>query len=167
MFMGHLGIALGAKGFRRDISLVLLCLAAVGPDLIDFAIEGSKNTTGAGLWTHSLLAMFCYAVILFAVYALTTHQYKAALVLGFVAASHVLVDLITSRMVIWPGGPPLGLHLYLHRLADLLLESTVVLVGWLWYLQTLPGKRRLSISSVAILLVLLAMQGVMATMNVS
>lgn len=167
MFMGHLGIALGAKGFRRDISLTLLCLAAVGPDLVDFALEGNGHANGAGLWTHSLLAMLSYAAILFAAYAFTTHNYKAALVVGLVAASHVLVDLITSHMILWQGGPPLGLHLYLHRFADLLLESAVVLVGWLLYLRTLPGKHRVSIASVAILLVLLAMQGVMATMKIS
>jgi hypothetical protein len=167
MFMGHLGIALGAKGFRKDISLTLLCLAAVGPDLVDFALEGSGRANGAGLWTHSLLAMLCYAAIFFAAYAFTTHNYRAALVVGIVAASHVLVDLITSHMVLWQGGPPLGLHLYLHRLVDLLLESTVVLVGWLWYLKTLPQNRRISVPSVAILLVLLAMQGVMATMKIS
>lgn len=167
MFMGHLGIALGAKGFRKDVSLIPLCLAAVAPDLIDFAMEGSGHPKGAGLWTHSLAAMVCYAVAVFAICIFFTHDGEAAALLGSVAASHVLVDLITSRMVLWPGGPPLGLHLYLHRWADLLLESAVVLGGWGWYLRTLPEKRRLSVPSIAILLLLLTMQGVMATMDIS
>ena len=167
MFMGHLGIALGAKGIRKDVSLLLLCLAATGPDLVDLAVEGTGHTNGASLWTHSLAAMACYALALFAIYNLVTHRFRAALLLGCVAASHVLVDLITSRMVLWPGGPPLGLHLYLHRTADLLLESLVVLAGWGWYFRTLPEKHRFSFASIAILLVLLAMQGVMATINIS
>ena len=130
-------------------------------------MEGSGHIKGAGLWTHSLPAMACYAVAVFAICIFFTHDRKSAFLLGIVAASHVLVDLITSHMVLWPGGPPLGLHLYLHRWADLFLESAVVLAGWGWYLRTVPVKRRLSVPSIAILLLLLTMQGVMATMDVS
>jgi hypothetical protein len=167
MFMGHLGIALGAKGTRKDIGLLLLCLVAVGPDLIDFSLEGAGYPQGAGLWTHSLASMLCYGLVLFTIYSLTTRQYGAALLVGAVAVSHVLVDLITSHMVLLPGGAPHGLHLYLHRWADLILESSVVFAGWIWYIRTLPEMRRISLGSVAILLVLLTMQGVMATMHIS
>ena len=167
MFMGHLGIALGSKGARKNISLLLLCLVAVGPDLIDFTLEGAGRAQGGGLWTHSIAAMLCYGFGLFVIYSLATRDYKSALLVGGVAASHVLVDLITSHMVLWRGGSPHGLHLYMHRWTDLVLESLVVLAGWTWYIQTLPEKRRISLGSIAILLVLLAMQGFMATMNIS
>ena len=167
MFMGHLGIALGAKGARKKISLLILCLAAVTPDLIDFALEGAGHPNGAGLWTHSLAAMLAYAVFFFAAYSLVTKSYGAAVLVGFVASSHVLADLITSHLMLWPAGPLLGLHLYLHRWADFTLETLVILAGWTWYIQTLPRQRRLSIGSVTILLVLIAMQGVMATMKIS
>ena len=166
MFMGHLGVALAAKGIRKEVSLALLCVAAVAPDLIDFAIPGNSGH-GAGLWSHSIVAMFGYGFIFALVYRLTNHPTAEAALVGSVAASHVLLDLVTSRMVLWNGGPPLGLHLYMHRYADLSLECLVILLGWLWYVRTLPQQRTLSFPSIAILLVLWAMQGVMATMNVS
>ena len=166
MFMGHLGVALGAKGARKDVSLLLLCLAAVAPDLIDFTAM-VRYPNGAGLWTHSIAAMVAYAVLFFAAYFITTRKTDAALIVGAVAASHVLLDLITSHMVLWQGGPPLGLHLYLQRLADLCLESAVVLAGWLWYVRSLAPQRRYSVASVSILVILLAMQGLMAMVKIA
>lgn len=166
MFMGHLGIALGAKSMRKEVSLLLLCVAATAPDLVDFTLM-SRYPGGAGLWSHSLVAMFGYAILFFSFYKLTLHRTTTALLLGVVAASHVLLDLITSRMVLWPGGSPMGMHLYLRRYADLCLESAVVLAGWLLYARSIPQQRRSSLPSVAILLVLLAMQGFMATVKIT
>ena len=166
MFMGHLGVALAAKGVRKEVSLALLCVAAVAPDLIDFAVP-ARHGHGVGLWSHSIAAMLGYGFLFFLVYRLRKHSLAEAVLVGSVAASHVLLDLVTSRMVLWNGGPPVGLHLYMHRYADLLLECLVILLGWLWYVRTLPQQRKVSLPSIAILLVLWVMQGVMATMNVS
>lgn len=167
MFMGHIGIALAAKACSKQLSLLLLCLVAVAPDLVDFALEGTGHAHGAGLWTHSLVSMIGYAILVALSYLALLRDKRGALLLGAVAATHVLADLVTSSMPLWPNGPKLGLHLYVHRISDLLLESAVVLVGWAFYLRTLPTARRLSAASITMLIILLAMQGFMATMNIS
>jgi hypothetical protein len=167
MFMGHLGVALGAKGTRRDVSLLLLCIAAVLPDLIDFALEGAGHADGAGLWTHSLTAMLIYAVAFFAAYALMTHRYVAALIVGMVAASHVLLDLITSRVTLWRNGPVAGFHLYAHKDWDVLLEMAVIVAGWYVYGRSLKPERRWSGAAWTILVVLIAMESVTLMVNFS
>ena len=114
MFMGHLGTRSAQKGAREHISLPSLCLVAIGPNLVDFSLERSGHSQGAGLWTHSLASMLCYAVILFTGYSVITQRYEAALLLGLIAGSHVLADLITSHRVLWPGGPRSACTFYLH-----------------------------------------------------
>lgn len=167
MFMGHLGIALGAKGWRRDIALPLLCVAAVLPDLIDFTLEGAGHPQGAGLWTHSLGAMVGYACVFAAPYALATRNYLSAFALGAVAASHVLADLITSRLTLWQGGPTAGLHLYAHKHADIALECVVIVAGWLLYGRNLSPRLRRSGRSLAMVLVLVLVEGVTAFVKFS
>lgn len=159
MFMGHLGIALGAKGARPELPLLLLSVAATAPDLIDFTLEGLGHRQGAGLWTHSLPAMAAYGLLFSGAYLLAHRRaVAAALLLGLVACSHVLTDLITSRITLWRSGPVVGLHLYGHLYWDLLLECCVIVLGWVWYGRSLPETRRRTVANYALLAVLLAMQ---------
>nr|MDQ6925442.1 hypothetical protein [Candidatus Eremiobacteraeota bacterium] len=53
---------------------------------------------------------------------------------AFACVSHSLVDYITGYKPTWPGGPAeVGLGLYGHAGADLLLECAVIILGWaLW-----------------------------------
>jgi hypothetical protein len=165
MYTGHIGIALAARGARRDLSLWLLCIAALMPDLIDFApIPGRGDTSG---WTHSLPGMLGFGVVFFALGRLTARSLAAAVLTALTACSHVLADLLTSRLTLWPGGPVAGLRLYRHPALDFSLEAAVVLVGWWLYSRTLPPVRRLSPASFAIPMLLLALQGFLATQDVA
>ncbi len=165
--MGHLGIALGAKGMRPEVSLLLLSTAAVAPDLIDLSLQGAGRVDGAGLWTHSLLAAALSSLAVFVAYRATTRNTAGAALVAIVTASHLLADLITSHMVLWPGGKAYGLHLYLHRWGDLTLECAVIVAGWLLYTRTLPSARRHSPTALGIPSVLLATQSLVAILNVS
>lgn len=167
MYMGHLGIALAAKGKRPEVSLLVFCLAAVAPDLVAFSALGLGHANLGDLWSHTLAAMGGYTILFFLVYWLFTRRLIAALYIGAVAASHVLVDLITSHMPLWGGGPRIGLHLYLHPGRDFALEAAFILTGWFLYIQSLAPQRRLSPLSVGMLLLLLCLQGYMATLNIS
>lgn len=167
MFMGHLGIALGAKGLRPEINLGVLCVAAVAPDLVDFAWLSTGRPNGTGLWTHSFTAMLAQAVVFGLVYVLLTRRVADSLVAGAVAGSHVAVDLLTSRMTMWPGGSPMGLHLYVWPRTDFLLEGGVILAGWWLYSRSLQAARRFTWASFTILVVLLVLQGGMETLHIS
>jgi len=165
MYTGHIGIALAVRGTRQDLSPWLLCFAALMPDLIDFAARAIEVDTG--LCTHSLPGMLGFGVVFFGIGWLAVRSVAAGLLTGLTACSHVLADLLTSRLTLWSGGPVVGLHLYLHPGLDFALEITVVLAGWWLYGRTLPPSRRFSPASFAMLALLMALQGFLATQNVA
>jgi hypothetical protein len=165
MYTGHIGIALAVKGARSELSLWLLCFAALMPDLVDFSAQPFGADT-SGL-THTLPGMLGEGVLFFLLGWAIVRNLGAALAAGLTACSHMPADLLTSRLVLWPGGPVAGLHWYRYHLLDLAVEATVVAVGWLLYGRTLPGPRRFSVASLAMLVLLLSLQGMLATMDVA
>lgn len=165
MYTGHIGLALGVKGFQKQVSLWLLCVAALIPDIVDFSAQLLKVDTS--VWTHTLPGMAGATILFFAVGWILTRNVNAAIATGLLACSHVCVDLLTSRLPLWSNGPVVGLHWYRHPTLDFSVEATVVLVGWLLYGRSLPGGKRFRPASLVMLLILLALQRYMATLNVS
>lgn len=166
MYTGHLGIALAAKGTRSGVSLWLLGVAALAPDLIDFSLQAMGYPDG-GLWTHSLPASLGFGLVFLLLGLAISHNLASGLVVGVVALSHVLLDLMTSRIRLWPGGPTAGLHWYRRPMVDFAIEAALVIGGWLLYGRSLPRTRRFSPAALAMLLVLLVLQAYMATQDVS
>ena len=165
MYTGHIGLALGAKGFQRQLSLWLLCIAALLPDLIDFSAQLFGADTS--LWTHTLPGMIGAAILFFTLGSMLTRSVISGAVIGLLAASHFIVDLLTSRLRLWPGGLVAGLHWYRHPMLDFSVEAGVVLIGWFLYDRSLPANKRFSPASIAIVVILLVLQGYMATLDVS
>ena len=64
MYTGHVGLALGVKGFQKQVSLWLLCVAALSPDIVDFSAQTFH--VGTGVWTHTLPAMIGATILFFA-----------------------------------------------------------------------------------------------------
>jgi hypothetical protein len=165
MYTGHIGLALGVKGFQKQVSLWLLCIAALMPDIVDFSAQAFKVDTS--VWTHTLPGMVGATILFFTAGWILTRSVAAGFATGLLACSHVCVDLLTSRLQLWSGGPVAGLHWYRHPLLDFSVEAVVVLTGWLLYGRSLPDGKRFSPASVGMLLVLLVLQGYMATLNIS
>ena len=160
MFLGHYGVALGAKGARNELPLGLLLLAAAAPDIVDPVLTAMR--VHADVYTHSLPAMAAYAVMFGVVARALGFGWPTAAWLAGVAASHVLTDYLTSRIMTWPGGPLLGLHLYARPWADFALEAGVILAGWLIYRRALAPQRRNSIVSFSIPVVLIGLEAAVA-----
>ena len=165
MYTGHVGLALGVKGFQKQVSLWLLCIAALSPDIVDFSAQMFHLDTS--VWTHTLPAMAGATILFFAAGWILTRSVAAGLATGFLACSHVCVDLLTSRLPLWSAGPVAGLHWYRHPLLDFSVEAATVLTGWLLYGRSLPDAKRFSLASFSMLLILLILQGYMATLNIS
>ncbi|HEX6965437.1 MAG TPA: hypothetical protein VF166_06530 [Gemmatimonadaceae bacterium] len=144
MYVGHLGFALGAKGARRTVPLWLLVLATQACDWGDVALLALLPRTGMGtaeMWTHSIPAVLAIAVVFAIGYLIARRDVAGAALLGGVVISHILVDYLTGLKPTWPGGPMIGLQLYDHPRWDVLLETLVIVLGWIVYLRSLPKQR--------------------------
>jgi membrane-bound metal-dependent hydrolase YbcI (DUF457 family) len=142
MYIGHVGAALAAKRLRASIGLFALLVATYVPDWVDggLCLAGAHNPEG--MLSHSIPAVLLFALAGFAVYALSTRDFTAALIVAGVIVSHVLLDWITGYKPTWPGGPIIGLQLYGHPVADFVVEGLLIVGGGLLYGRTLPPRRR-------------------------
>jgi hypothetical protein len=73
--------------------------------------------------------------------------------------SHAAGDYLTGLKPTWSGGPMIGLELYRRPLIDFVIESTVVVCGWLVYRQSLPLQQRSSRPVFTLLGALVLIQG--------
>ena len=158
MYIGHIGIALAGKGLRRAAPLWLLVMATQGCDWVQAVACVAAPAGSSSMWSHSIPVVAALALVLaLAAYLLTSNGAVAALT-GAVTVSHVLADYVTGRKPTWPGGPIIGLQLYSHPLGDLVVETAVLVIGWLVYRRSLPLESRSSRLNWALLLLLGAAQ---------
>lgn len=141
MYAGHLGFALAGKGARSDTPLWLLVFAAQGCDWVQ-AVACTRNAETSAMWSHSVPAVLLIALACAAVGFARTGSGGVAVTAGCIAMSHVLADYVTGVKPTWPGGPVVGLDLYGRPALDFLVESVVIVAGWLWYRRSLPADRR-------------------------
>jgi len=158
MYIGHVGAALAAKRVRASIGLFALLVATYVPDWVDggLCLAGVHNPEG--MLSHSIPAAILFALAGFAVYALSTRDLSAALIVAGVIVSHVLLDWITGYKPTWPGGPMIGLQLYGRPVADFVVEGLVIVVGAVLYGRTLPPRRQPWIDVTIMLGALLVLQ---------
>jgi len=152
MIAGHFGLAAAVKAQRRDIPLAPLMLATAWLDVVFIplfaaGIERATQAPDAGgpgyasmiieaVYTHSLVGALVLSAVLGLLF-MPRYGRSAAIVIGAVAFSHWLIDLIMHRadMPIWPGGggAQLGFGLWRNPTGSMLLELAFVLVGFGFY----------------------------------
>ncbi|MEP6573375.1 MAG: hypothetical protein ABJD11_11795 [Gemmatimonadota bacterium] len=158
MYIGHLGLALAAKGRRPASSLPWLVVATQGCDWLDALLLPFMTWERAEIWTHSIPATLAGAAIL----ALLAGVLLGDRFLGWTVAllylSHPVLDYPTGLKPTWAGGPWIGLRLYSHPLADLLLEGLLLLVCWSVYRTSLPADSRRAGLAWTLLATLLGLQ---------
>lgn len=159
MYLGHVGIALGVKGVRRDIAFLVLLVATYASDWVDSGLCIAGAYDRLGMLSHSLPAVAVLTAIAVAGYGLHTRDLTGGLVVAGVVISHMLLDMITGYKPTWPGGPVLGLGLYAHPVQDFVLESLVLIGGVALYARSLPVRRRPWIDVALMACTLILMQG--------
>ena len=149
MFLGHFGLALGAKTQQPRVSLGTLFLAAqladlVWPTLLLLGVERVNivpHATAANAldfvhypFTHSLLGEVIGGLLLGLIYWLIKRNAKGALLVGLLVPSHWLLDLVVHNpdLPLFPGASPLlGFGLWNHLAITQVVEFA--LLGWgLW-----------------------------------
>lgn len=158
MYAGHLGVALAAKGLRREEPLATLIVASIATDLIVAGLDIGGVDVPEGLSPHSIPGTLALGLAFGAIVFAFTRSGRRAAFVGLVVLLHTLADYVTSYIPTWPGGPRLGLFLYRFPIADLVIECAVILAGWWVYRRGLATEVRNSWATWAILTVLLACQ---------
>lgn len=160
MFLGHFGVALGAKRFAPRVSLGLLMLASLLPDLLawSFVIAGLEHiaikpgitaTNALDLYdiamSHSLLMDGVWSALLAIAYYLGRRDPCGAWILAMAVLSHWVLDFASHRpdMPLAPGlRIYLGLGLYNSPLGIFAVEGLIWLAGILVYTRGTRAKNR-------------------------
>lgn len=159
MYVGHVGIAIGAHGLRRTIPLWLLIVASQLPDWADAVVcIGGVRSTVPGMLTHSIPAVAVLAAGVALAWYATSRDAPGALLVFAVVATHAIGDYFTGIKPSWPGGPLIGLQLYQRPAIDFALESAVIFLGWLIYRSSFPPEKRSSRGVYLVLAALIVIQ---------
>ena len=153
MFLGHYGLAFGAKRLAPVTSLGTLILAAqladeVWPIMLLARVEKVRVVPGLQAAspmdfvsypiTHSLLTGAVAGLIFGVLYFLARRQKRGAWVVGALVPSHWFLDLLMHRpdLPLWPGGSKVGLGAWDSVPLTLLLELVFFGGGLVVYLRS-------------------------------
>jgi membrane-bound metal-dependent hydrolase YbcI (DUF457 family) len=160
MFIGHFGVAFGAKVAAPKTSLGTMTLAAQWVDLIwpTLLLLGWERVLIAPGMTrltpldfvsypisHSLLAVVGWASLLAVAYWLIRKHAVGAVWIGIGVLSHWVLDALTHRpdLLLYPGGSTkVGLGLWNSMIGTLLVEGLIFGVGVFLYLRSTRAKDR-------------------------
>lgn len=160
MFVGHIGVALGAKGVAPKVPLPVLILAAqfldvLWPIFLMAGIEHASIEPGFTAvsplnlydfpYSHSLAAALAWAAGFGFAYFYVREDSWGARVLAALVVSHWLLDAIVHRsdLPIYPGGAErFGYALWDSKGQTVLVEGAIFLAGILvYYGVTQPRDR--------------------------
>lgn len=132
---GHIGIAglLSATAKRKfgKGALAALAFASVSPDFLDALFFLVGFCSPYGLYTHTLYSVLLQAAVLGGAAFLLTGSRSMGGLYASAVLLHLAADLLTGQKILLPGGEMHGLYLYNHPIRDFVLESPLVLLGWL------------------------------------
>ncbi len=151
MFIGHFGVGLGAKKAAPSVSLGTFFLAAQFLDLLwpTFLLLGWEhvkiepgmsiplNFTDYPL-SHSLLMAILWGIIIGSVYFFTKRKFMNAIIIAIAVVSHWILDLVVHvpDLPLYPGSSELlGFGLWNYKLAAIIIEVLIFLLGLRFYLQ--------------------------------
>jgi hypothetical protein len=161
LFIGHFGVAFGAKRAANRVSLGTLFLAAqfidlLWPVLLLLGVERVRISPGITTVTplefeyypisHSLAAVLGWAALVGGGHFLLRRQGRAALVLAALVVSHWFLDLVVHRpdLPLMPGaGRLFGLGAWFSLPLTLAIEVPLFLLGvWLYARSTVAKNGR-------------------------
>ncbi|HEY8166832.1 MAG TPA: metal-dependent hydrolase [Gemmatimonadaceae bacterium] len=173
MFIGHFAVGFAGKRAAPKASLQMLFFAALFADilwpiLVGAGVEKVRIAPGDTAytplefisypWSHSLLMLCVWGLVLGLFYRSRTASGRAGLVVGLLVVSHWVLDWITHRadMPLYPGGPKVGLGLWNSVPGTMIVEIGMFLVGaWLYASATRARDKRGKWAFIALVVFLL------------
>ena len=160
MFIGHYGVALGAKKVKNAPSLGTLFLASqfidlIWPLFILVGIEKVKVEPGNTAFTplnfvsypysHSLLAVLIWAILFGLIYYFIKKNLKNSILLGGLVLSHWFLDLIVHQpdLQILPWDHlRVGFGLWNSVIFTIIIEGLIFLTGSYLYFQSTKERSK-------------------------
>jgi membrane-bound metal-dependent hydrolase YbcI (DUF457 family) len=95
-------------------------------------------------WSHSLLMLCVWGLMLGLLYRAKTASGRAGLVVGLLVVSHWVLDWVTHRadMPLYPGGPRLGLGLWNSVAGTMIVEIAMFAAGVFLYASATRARDR-------------------------
>jgi hypothetical protein len=162
LFIGHFGLAFGAKRIAPPASLGALFVACqfadlLWPTLVLLGYERVSVQPGATAFTpldfisypysHSLVALCGWGIVLGGAYAVVARaRLRVALTLGLLVVSHWLLDYLTHRRdmpLTLHGSARLGLGLWNSIPATLAVEAAIFAIGVASYTRVTAARDRI------------------------
>lgn len=159
MYSGHVAIALGAHGLRREVPLAILVAAAQGADWVQLLSAPFGTRVESALWSHALPWVLIGGLAAAVLTWWWTGSVVSAVVVCTVYLSHPIADYLTGFKALWIGGPRVGLLLIERPAIDFAVQAALDMIGWGLYWRSLPPLRRRQASCLLPLLLLLSLQG--------
>ena len=159
MFIGHHAVSFAVKPLAPRVSLGTLFAAAIlldllWPILVLLGIEDVRVAPGITAFTpldfykypvtHSLVGALGWSVAATVVYWLFRKSARDAAIVGAAVLSHWILDFITHRpdLLLWPGGPKVGLGLWHSIPGTIAVEVTMFVIGLALYLRATRARDR-------------------------
>ena len=157
MFVGHLGLALGAKRLAPRTSLGLLVVATtfvdlLWPVLLLAGVERVRIAPSPNPFlvlsfesypvSHSAALVLAWSLLFGAAVLAATRSLRAAAVCAALVASHWVLDAVSHApdLPAWPGGPKVGLGLWREVPAAVLVELAIFAAGVAVYLASTRAR---------------------------
>lgn len=145
MYVGHVAVALAAKGARPAIPLWFLVITAQAPDWLVIATRLSGHEFArVERFTETSISFVLVAIPLALAYYAGSRDVKSAAIVWLVAASHAMCDYFTSTHTLLPGGIAQGLGWYKRPALDFAIEATLVVLAAFIYRRSLSDRARRS-----------------------
>lgn len=161
MFIGHVAVGFAAKKYAPQTSLGLLLAAPLLSDLLwpiflglgwehVRIVPGITRYNAFDLydypWSHSLLLCGAWGALFGGIYYAIARYRAGAIAIWIGVVSHWILDWITHipDMPLYPGrGPKLGLGLWNHVAATMVVEIGLFLTGVLLYASVIRSHDRI------------------------
>ena len=172
MFIGHFAVGFAAKKAAPQVSLGWLIAGAqlvdmVWPVLVLTGLERVRIDPGNTVFTplnfvsypitHSLVGGCLWAILFAGAYWLRSRDRSGAGILAGCVLSHWALDVVTHRadMPVLPSGPKIGLGLWNHFAATMIVELCLF-AACLWLCVQVIHRRALWIFAAVLLAIYLA-----------